>query len=319
MRLLREHDVQSMVTMADALVAVEEAFVEQARGTGINQPRQRVHQPNGILHMMGGALQARGYWGFKSYTATRHGIRFSVILYDLQSGAQLALIEADYLGQLRTGAASAVVTEHLARPDARVMALFGTGAQAETQLAAIAQVRQLDEVRAYGRNQGRRETFATRMSQRLNLRVEPVGTPQEAISGADIITTITTARSPLFDGNDIGPGVHINAAGSNSISRTEIDHRTIRRADLIFTDDLVQARQESGDLVMASERNALAWEKVRQVADVVAGIHPGRTSSDQITLFESQGLALWDLALAATVYERARDANIGDIIEFSKL
>jgi ornithine cyclodeaminase/alanine dehydrogenase-like protein (mu-crystallin family) len=180
-------------------------------------------------------------------------------------------------------------------------------------------VRQLEEVRAYGRNQGRRETFATRMSQRLNLQVQPVNTPQEAVSGADIITTITTARSPVFDGNDISAGVHINAAGSNSIARAEIDHRTIRRANLIFTDDLMQARHESGDLVMARERNALAWEQVRQVADVVAGIHPGRTSSEEITLFASQGLALWDIALAATVYERARDANIGDIIEFSKL
>jgi ornithine cyclodeaminase/alanine dehydrogenase-like protein (mu-crystallin family) len=146
--------------------------------------------------------------------------------------------------------------------------------------------------------------------------VRAVRAPDEAIDGAGIITTITTAREPVFDGNDIAPGIHINAAGSNGIARVELDRTTIRRADRIFTDDLDQARNESGDLVMAYERNAVSWAQVRLLADVIAGLTTGRASDDEITIFESQGIALWDIALAATAYERATAQNMGEVVEF---
>ncbi len=316
MLLIREQEARTLVSMTDALDSVERAFVEQALGTGINQPRQRTRQPGGILHMLCGALTARGYWGYKAYTSTRSGTRFTVTLYDVQSGELLTTIEADYLGQLRTGAASGIATRVLARPDAAVLALFGTGFQAETQLEAIAAVRQLRDIRAYSPTTEKREAFAERMGERLGLPVHAVSTPEAALDGADIVTTATTARSPLFAGNQISPGTHINAAGSNSIARVELDHRTIRRADRIFTDDVAQARSESGDLVMAYERNALAWEAVRPLADVVAGLTTARGGPDEITLFESQGIALWDIALAATIYERARQNNIGSEVAF---
>jgi len=294
-RLLREADVHALVGISDAIHAVEASFLEQARGTGINQPRRRVRQPHGILHLMGAALVERGYWGFKAYTTTREGTRFTVNLYDLTSGALLAIIEADRLGQLRTGAASGVATKHLARPDASVLALFGAGYQAETQLEAIAQVRQLREVRLFSRTPERREAFAARMRDYLGIAVQAVASPEEALDGADIITTITNAREPLFDGRLISDGTHINAAGSNAAIRAELDHHAIRRADAIFVDDVQQARFESGDLVQAYQHNALAWERVRPLADVVAGLTPGRLMPDAITLFESQGIALWDV------------------------
>jgi ornithine cyclodeaminase/alanine dehydrogenase-like protein (mu-crystallin family) len=303
--------------MPDALEAVEASLKEQAAGTGINQPRQRVRQPGGILNLMGGALVERGYWGYKAYTVTRQGVRFTIALYDIASGQQLALIEANYLGQLRTGAASGVATQYLARPQARTLALFGSGGQAETQLAAIAGVRPLDDVRVYSRKAERREAFAAQMSQQHGLPVRAVASSREALDGADMVATATTAREPVFDGNDLAPGVHINAAGSNALSRTEVDHTTIRRASCIVADDLEQARQESGDLAAAYQRNALAWERVRPLCDVVAGLTSGRTSDDDITLFESQGLALWDIALAATAYERAAQAGSGTEVEFS--
>jgi ornithine cyclodeaminase/alanine dehydrogenase-like protein (mu-crystallin family) len=298
--------------MPDALEAVEASLKEQAAGTGINQPRQRVRQPNGILNLMGGALVERGYWGFKAYTVTRQGVRFTITLYDITSGEQLALIEANYLGQLRTGAASGVATQYLARPQAHTLALFGSGGQAETQLTAIAAVRSLDDVRVY-----RREAFADQMSQQHGLPVRAVASAREALDSADIVATATTAREPVFDGNDLAPGVHINAAGSNALSRTEVDHTTIRRASCIVADDLEQARQESGDLFAAYQRNALAWERVRPLCDVVGGQTSGRTDDGDITLFESQGLALWDIALAATAYERATQAGSGTEIDFS--
>ena len=312
-RLLREEEVRSLVTMADALNAVELAFMEQGHGTAINEPRHRVHQPAGTLQLMGGALTQRGYWGFKAYTATRHGTRFTVNLYDVHNGALLALIEADLLGQLRTGAASGIATKHLARVDAGILALFGSGYQAETQLEAIAAVQPLRQVRVYSRSAERRTGFVERMSRRLNLDIRAANTPREAVDGADMITTITTSTDPVFDGNDLAPGTHINAAGANSSIRAELDATAIRRAYHIFTDDVEQARIESGNLIRAYERNVLNWSQVRPLADVIAGTCAGRTSSDEITLFESHGIALWDIALAADVYERAQAHNAGTL------
>jgi ornithine cyclodeaminase/alanine dehydrogenase-like protein (mu-crystallin family) len=306
-----------MVNMTDALHAVELAFMEQGRGSGVNEPRRRVHQPAGTLQLMGGALTQRGYWGFKAYTATRHGARFSVNLYDARSGVLLALIEANLLGQLRTGAASGIATKHLARANASVLALFGSGYQAETQLEAIAAARSLHEVRVYSRSVEHRNAFAERMGQRLKLDVRAANDPRTALTGADIITTVTTSSDPVFDGNDLMPGAHINAAGSNSAIRAELDAVVVRRANRIFVDDIEQARIESGDLISAHERNALHWAQVRPLADVIAGVCAGRTSPDEITLFESHGIALWDVALAAEVYERAQAQNAGQMIEFT--
>jgi ornithine cyclodeaminase/alanine dehydrogenase-like protein (mu-crystallin family) len=318
MHLLREEDVKALIGMPEALDAVELAFREQVAGTGINSPRHRVHQPNGVLHMMGGALTERGYWGCKVYTATRAGVRFCVLLYDIESGALRAMIEADYLGLLRTGAASGVATRYLARSDADTLALFGTGSQAETQLAAIARVRPLRAVRVYSRKAERRQNFAKAMGRNLNLHVQAVDSPAAALKGANIVATATTAREPVFDGSSLTPGMHINAAGSNSVARSELDRTTIQRATRIFTDDLMQARSESGDLVMAYERNALVWEQVRPLADVIGGITVGRASPTDITLFESQGIALWDIALAAVAYEYALASNVGRSIPFGE-
>lgn len=318
-RMIREKEVRSLVSINDALDAVELAFVEQSNGTGVNEPRRRVRQPHGVLHLMGGALAKRGYWGFKAYTATRQGVRFIINLYHTHTGALLAIIEADHIGQLRTGAASGVATRYLARHDASVLALFGTGFQAETQLEAIAAVRQLQSVHVYSRSAEKREAFVAKMGQRLGLSIRATATPSDTLNGADIITTATTASEPVFNGDDLSGGVHINAAGSNAVIRVELDRTTIRRADAIFTDDIDTARLESGDLVHAYERNALNWAQVRLMADVVTGRTPGRSRPEEITLFESQGIALWDIALAAVVYERAQAADVGTPVTFGEL
>ncbi len=315
-RVLREADVAQLVDLQDALQAVEESFLEQCNGAGVNEPRRRVRQENGVLHMMGGALVGRGYWGFKAYTTTRQGARFTINLYHAETGALLALLEAGYLGKLRTGAASGIATKFLARKSARRLAIFGSGYQAETQLAAIAAVQDLESVRVFSRSKERRASFSQRMSAQLDLPVEPAAAPEEAIEGAEIIVTITSAAQPVFPGALLTPGTHINAAGSNSAARTELDRETIARADRIYTDDVIQARIESGDLIVAYERNALNWGSVRPLADVVGGRDPGRQSSDEITLFESHGIALWDIALAAEVYERAVERGTGESLLF---
>lgn len=316
-RVIREADVQGLVTIDDALQAVELAFQEQARGTGINEPRRRVYQPHGILHLMGGALVERGYWGFKAYTTTRQGARFLVHLYEGRTGALLAILEADLLGRLRTGAASGVATRYLAREDARTLALFGAGHQAQMQLLAIARARPLEEVRVYCRTPERRLAFAEQMAAQVEAPLVPVATPTEALEGADIVTTITNAATPVFSGDYLAPGMHINAAGSNAALRTELDRQAVQRADRIFTDDLMQAQLECGDLIQAQARNALAWSRVRPLADVVAGLTTGRVTPQEITLFESQGIAIWDIALAATIYERALENGVGELIDLA--
>jgi ornithine cyclodeaminase/alanine dehydrogenase-like protein (mu-crystallin family) len=158
--------------------------------------------------------------------------------------------------------------------------------------------------------------FAARLCERLGLDVISVATVAEAVDGADIVTCITTATDPILRSEDLAPGMHVNAAGSNSAARAELDAAAIRRAGRIFVDDVAQARLESGDLIRAYERNALNWAAVHPLADVVAGLTPGRRSLEDITLFESHGLALWDVALAAEVYERAQEQNVGDIVAF---
>jgi alanine dehydrogenase len=316
MILITEDHVKQLVGIQDALAAVESSFLEQSSGTGYNLPRQRVRQPKGTLHIMGAALSRRGYWGYKAYTVTSGTARFSVNLYDISSGELLTIIEADMLGQLRTGAASAIATRSLARPDAQVMALFGCGYQAETQLEAISQVAHLKEVRVYSRSAEHRDIFAARMGDRLGLNVFPVESSTNAIENADIITTITNSRTPVFEGSELLKGVHINAAGSNAVIRAELDVETIRKVDLFFTDDLEQARLESGNLVQAFERNAFHWSQLHQLADLVAGKLSGRQWEDEITLFESHGIALWDIALAADIYEKAHSSGIGTEIDF---
>lgn len=314
--LLSESEVNELVRMPDALEAVRLSLQEQGRGTGINEPRRRVHQPHGVLHIMAGALVERGYWGFKAYTSTRQGTRFLVNLYDVETGRLLAILEAGRLGQLRTGAASGVATDYLARKRAAILAVIGSGYQAESQLEAIAQVRVLEDVRVYSRTASRREAFARDAAQTSGLPVRAVASVEEAVQGADILAIITNASKPVVTGGLLEPGMHINAAGSNGVLRAELDAQAVSRADRIFTDDPAQARFESGDLIQAYERNQLDWAGVRPLADLVAGVTAGRQSADEITLFESHGIALWDVALAAVAYERARAQGKGQEINF---
>lgn len=314
--ILREEHVRSLINMSDALSAIETSFLEQSAGSGVNLARHRVHQPNGTLHLMGAAMIQKGYWGFKAYTATKNGVRFSINLYDASSGELLAIMEADYLGQLRTGAASGIATKYLARKNSTRFALFGSGSQAATQLSAVAAIVKLQEVRVYSRIPDHREAFAREMSAALGINIHPVNAPIEAIKDCDIITTITTSATPVFTGGDLPEGVHINAAGSNSVIRTELDLETITRVDAFFTDDLDQARLECGDLVHAHERNVFNWSRLYLLADLVSGKIPGRTAEQDITLFESHGIALWDIALAAEVFERAQAASLGTTLEF---
>jgi alanine dehydrogenase len=308
---LDEPQVTELLSMAMALAAVEDALKQQALGTATNNPRSRVRLPTGQLHMMGAALPTRGVFGYKAYAAVKGKVRFHVMLYSTASGELLAVLQADRLGQMRTGAASGVATKHMARADARTVGIFGTGWQARSQLEAVCAVRSIQAIKAFGRDAARCQTFCTAMSQQLGVPVEPAASPEAVVKGMDVVITATSARDPLFDGDWLEPGTHVNAIGSNALVRREIDDTVVRRSALIIVDSKEQARLECGDVLGALERGIIHWEQIRELGDVVAGLLPGRRQASDITLFESHGLAIWDLAAGIAVYEAAKAKGIG--------
>ncbi len=303
--LLTEQDVATLVTMPDLIGALEAGFRRQQSGDVINHPRRRFHVPEGSFHFMEAADLGLGRAAIKAYAAFRPRARFLVLLYDTTNGNLLSIIEADRLGQMRTGAATGVATRFLAREDARTLALFGAGWQAETQMLAVAAVRPLTRIQVYSRDRDRRESFAERTSSQTGIEVVPADSPQAALKGADIIVTATTSRTPVFDGTLLAPGSHVNAVGSNMLSKAEIDINTVSRSSLIVVDSLEQAQQEAGDLLGPAEARKFRWEQAVELREIVSGSRPGRRNPEEITLFKSTGIALEDVAAASLAYDRA--------------
>ena len=309
--LINEAEVAELLTMPAAIDALDQAFRELAAGRAANQPRRRIRQGGTSLHVMSAGASALGAVGLKAYTTGRGGARFVVLLFDANDGQLLALIEADKLGQIRTGAASGVASRYMARANAKTMAIIGTGWQARTQVAAITSVRTIRQVRAYGRDPERRRRFADDVAKTLNVEVVPVESAQAAVEGADIVTTATTSAEPVLSGEWLAPGTHVNAMGSNSLIKREIDDAVIQRASVIAVDDREQALLEAGDLVHPTERGVLQWSQIRDLADVIVGRIHARTNPSDVTLFKSLGIALEDVAVGMAVYRAARERGAG--------
>lgn len=308
---LTEADVARLLDMRMAIDAVEEAFRRRAAGEGSNVPRQRAQSPGIVLHTMSATAPWLGLAGWKCYTTTRHGARFLLGLYDANDGALSALVEADRLGQLRTGATTAVAAEWMAPLEAAEVGLFGAGHQAETQLEAVAAARPIKRAFVYSRNEERRTEFAERMSARLAIDVAPVDRPQEAAEELPIIVTATTSTEPVFDGNWLAEGSFVAAVGSNWLKRAEIDVTTVRRADNIVCDSIEASRHEAGDFTDALEKGVFDWSRAVELADVVAGRAVGRSRPESIALFKSVGLAIEDVALGGKLLELARQHGAG--------
>jgi alanine dehydrogenase len=307
-----EAEVHEVLSMPVAIEAVEEISRKQATGEVVVHPRRRFELPGGgFFHYMAAADFSSGFLAMKQYTYVRGKLKFLVPLYEMATGDLLALIEADYMGQLRTGAASGVATKYLARENARAAAIIGTGGQAKTQLEAIASVRKLELARVYGRDAAKREKFCKEMSERLGIPVQPSSSATEAVRGADIVCTATTASHPVVSGADLAPAVHINAIGANHAHKRELDDEAVASADVIVVDSVEQSRQEAGDLIIAFHGDEICWTGVKKLSEVVAGKTTGRTSDAEVTLFKSNGIASWDLAVAAKVYALAREKKLG--------
>ena len=308
---LTENDVKQVLTVDMALAGVESAHRDLALGQAVDTPRQRSRLPQTVLHILQGALPAQGVLGYKAYTSNRSGNRFLVHLFDAGSGQLKAVIEADYLGMMRTGAASGVAARWLARPDAAVAGVFGSGWQAEGHVRAICAALPLELVKVCGRDAGKLRDFCARLSEQTGRRVVPAANAEDAVREADLIGTVTTAAKPLFDADWLQPGAHINGAGSNALIRQELSEATLRRCGLIAVDTVPTALAEAGDLLPLLEKGRLHSRQLVELGEIIVGRHPGRGDAAQITLFESQGLAIQDLAVAVRVLEAALAQGLG--------
>ncbi len=311
---LSEADVQALFPMQRALERVEASFRAQHDGKGINRPRQRILLPGTSLHYMAAALPEENLAGMKIYTVSTAAFCFVVLLFDAAAGELLAFIEADHLGRLRTGAASGVATKYLARVGASRVAVIGTGRQARTQLEAVALARKIDTVRVFSRDEQRRRDFCRETSERLNFEVKPVESAEAAARFGEIVIAATTSRQPVIRGEWLQPGTHVNAIGANMANRREMDGATLKRAGLITIDSIEQAKDEAGDLILGLPGSGRDWDDIVELHEVVGG-NKRRTSDEEITVFKSCGIALWDVAAAGYVYREALTRGRGREME----
>lgn len=316
MLLLTESDVRHLLTMEMALEAVEEALRKMALEEAHNIPRARSQTDHAMLHVMSASAKTLGIMGYKAYTTSRKGTHFHVCLYDGKTGNPTALIQADYLGQVRTGAASGVATQYMARPDAQEVGVFGSGKQARTQVEAICKVRNVRRVQVYSPNEERRRRFAEEMSEVCRVEVMPVPRPELAAEDKDIVITATSSREPVLNGHWISEGTHLNVIGSNFLGKAEVDAVTVRRCESIVVDSKEQARIEAGDFAQALEDGSIHWADVHELGQVIVGRYTGRAHSQDVTMFKSLGIALEDIAVAARIHAKAQAAGLGRVLEW---
>lgn len=312
MLIVSDEEVRALLPMSAALEALERIFKEAAAGTVSNMSRYRVPLMRGSQQVMAASSAELGLTGLKTYVSSGGGgSQMVVLLYSIETAQPVAFIAANSMGAIRTGAASGIATRYMARAEASTVGVIGSGSQARTQLAAVCAVRPIERALVYSRTQAHRESFAEEMSRELGVAVEAVDSPEAAVAEADVVCVITNAREPVVDGKAFRDGTHVNAAGSNSWMRRELDEAAVRRAELVVVDDLADAKIESGDLIWAAERRAFRWERAVELRDVVGGRVAGRPSPEALTLFESQGLALEDIAAGAHVYHQAIERGMG--------
>jgi len=302
---LTEAEVGELLTPADALEAVEGCFRRLAEGVIENVPRRRLRLEGGAFAVMSAVDRELGLAGLKSYAWLEDGTPFVVVLFDTERAELAAVIEADKLGQLRTGAASGVAAKYLAREGASSLGVIGCGWQARSQVACIREgLAGIERVVAYCRSEDRLEEFCREVG------AEP-GESHRDTADQDIVVTATTSRDPVLRGEWLRPGALVCAIGANDPRHRELDNVVLERAALVTCDSLEQARLESGDLIEPVEAGVLDWLEVHELQEVVSGELPGRQADDDIVVFKSNGIAAWDVAIGATALERARDQGVG--------
>jgi ornithine cyclodeaminase/alanine dehydrogenase-like protein (mu-crystallin family) len=302
---LTEADVEALLSPADAVAAVEDSFRRLASGEVVNKPRYRVVTEGVSLAVMSAVDVALRLAGVKSYAVSSAGVPFVVTLFDTETGELAAVIEADRLGQLRTGAASGVAAKFLAREGATSLGIIGCGWQAESQVRCIREaVPTIDHVVAYCRTEESLREFCGRLD------AEP-GESHRDPAEQEIVVTATTSKDPVLRGEWLRPGALVCAMGANDRRRRELDNAVLERASFVCCDSVEQAKLESGDLIEPIEQGILDWLEVHELQEVVAGEVQGRQSDDDIVVFKSNGLAAWDVAAGARTLELARERGKG--------
>jgi ornithine cyclodeaminase/alanine dehydrogenase-like protein (mu-crystallin family) len=302
---LTEAHIEKLLTPADALAAIEACFERQARGAIRNRPRTRARAGDGAFAVMSAVDEELGLAGLKSYAALPGGSPFVVVLFDLNKAELAAVIEADRMGQLRTGAASGVAAKYLAKEDARTLGVIGCGWQAESQVACIREALPgIEQVVAYCRTEKSLLAFCDKVGAKA-------GESHRDPAQQDVVVTVTTSTDPVLRGEWLQPGALICAVGANQPKSRELDNVVLERAVLVCCDSLDQAKIESGDLIEPVERGVLDWLEVYELSEVVAGEVAGRASDDDIVLFKSLGIAAEDLAVGKLVLDRARERGLG--------
>ena len=308
---LSEDDVCRLVTVKDAIATLEDLFANWSDPATVNLPRQRAPVGGGTFNLMSAAWGAKGLFGLKAYFAAGGGARFHVLLYSARDGKLQAMIEADHLGRMRTGAASGLATKLLAKPEARTLGVIGAGRQAFTQVAAVCAVRDIADIRVFSPTAEHCDAFARRVARELGVAARPAASAEAAVADADIVIVITKAAEPVLRANWLKSGVHVNAAGANAAARREVDAETVLRATVRATDHVTQAKEEAAeyrDLVAAGR---LKWQDVVELGDIMTGKAIGRRGPADITLFKSLGIALEDIAFADLICRRALARGIG--------
>ena len=302
---LTEDEVAELLTPRRALDAVEACFIRLARGVVENRPRTRIHVEEGVFASMAAADRELGLAGLKTYAWLPGGTPFVVVLFDLAGATLAAVIEADKLGQLRTGAASGVAAKFLATSEAKSLGVIGCGWQAESQVACIREALPgIDRVVAYCRSEDRLEEFCERVG-------AEAGESHRDAGEQDVVVTVTTSKDPVLRGEWLQPGALVCAVGANDANARELDNAVLERATFVCCDSREQAKLESGDLIDPVAQGLLDWLEVYELHDIVAGEVSGRESDEDIVVFKSNGIAAWDVAAGAAVVELARERGVG--------
>ena len=313
---LRDEDIKETVGMDDMLEAIEDMQRHYGLGESYNLGRRKIIASSGMLSVMGGGLFYKGVFGAKTYTTAGGRYTFHITLYDTNTGQLLAFLQANRLGQLRTGATTGVATKHLTPDDTGVVGILGTGYQAPAQLEAICKVRAVRSIKAYCRTQENCVRFAHEASRSLKVEVVPAEGAREVVEGSDVVVCITNSAEPVLDGDWLGPGSLLVSAGPTSWRDREVDDTAIRSASRIVVDSLEQAPSEAGELTSAADRGVIQWSQLVELRHVVAGLTPGRRSRDENIYVKLMGTGIADVAAAKLAYDLAREKGAGTEMEF---
>ena len=313
---LRDEHVAQCVSMDEMLAAIENMQAHYGRGEAYNLGRRKIIAETGMLSVMGGGLYYEGVLGVKTYTVVRGSYSFQVSLYDAATGKLLCYTQANRLGQLRTGATTGVAVKHLAKGGTVSVGIIGTGGQAPTQLQAVASVRDLAGVKAFSRNPERRAGFAARMSETLGVEVKAADTNAKAVEGCDVVISIAATTEPVISGDWLKEGATVIGAGPTTWRVSEVDEKTLTRADKLFVDSLDQAPIEAGDIAAAVDKGLLNWSQLTELRYAVSGAIAGRDNEGQIVYAKLMGTGVADVAAAKLAYDNARQQGLGTEVDW---